>query len=40
MKFVEYHSCAWALLVECGYTTAWVELGIACMLPCSRACHP
>ncbi len=26
MKIVEYHSCEWALLVETGWITAWVDV--------------
>ena len=33
MQFVDHRSYNWTLLVQCGYTTAWVVLGIACMLP-------
>jgi hypothetical protein len=32
MTVVEYHSVAWALLVEIGWITAWVDGNIATML--------
>ena len=32
IKFVEHQSFAWVLLAQNGYRTAWIELGIACMI--------
>lgn len=32
MQYCRYHSYTWCILVETGWTTAYVTNGIACMI--------